>query len=242
MELQKPLFIALEGLRASGKSTLLKSLEAEVKGGRFTGYDNVVVTREVGGTAFGENVRQYFNGSLEAPLTAETEVLLINAARRENITQVIAPALQKDGNIVITDRWLGSTFAYQSALKSVPIIDIVSLHSQYCFGLETDLTICLEISPKEAIKRASNRESPIEDTEENLEILSTTGQGYWDLEWGLWRSKGTFRSINGMLDPDEVLKRAITMIRAFAKKDERPHEEGLGKWLMKNTRGTEKSQ
>ena len=106
-------FLVLEGLDGSGKSTQAARLVARIEGlGRA-----VVHTREPGGTALGERVREILLSPETGALAARTEVFLYQAARAQLVEQVIRPALG-DGGVVVCERWHYATFAYQTAAVS----------------------------------------------------------------------------------------------------------------------------
>jgi dTMP kinase len=108
-------FISFEGIDGAGKSTHIESFSSLIKQ-RHPDRD-VVITREPGGTQLGEQLRALL---LEAPMNLETEALLMFAARREHIAQVIEPAL-KAGKIVISDRFTDASFAYQGGGRGLSL-------------------------------------------------------------------------------------------------------------------------
>lgn len=106
-------FITLEGMDGAGKSTHIPDIIHQIK----ALGQNVVCTREPGGTPLSEQLREIL---LHQTMHAETETLLMFAARREHIEQVITPAMAR-GDCVISDRFTDATYAYQSGAKAVPI-------------------------------------------------------------------------------------------------------------------------
>ncbi|WP_100379127.1 dTMP kinase [Polynucleobacter brandtiae] len=108
-------FISFEGIDGAGKSTHIESFSKLIKS-RYPQYE-VVLTREPGGTVLGEQLRSLL---LDAPMHLETEALLMFAARREHIAQVIEPALLA-GKIVISDRFTDASFAYQGGGRGLSI-------------------------------------------------------------------------------------------------------------------------
>lgn len=144
-------FIVFEGVEGSGKSTQTQLLAGYLKRkGR-----KVVVTREPGGTPFGAKIREILlNGPMN--LSPETETLLFMASRAELVEQVIAPAL-KAGKIVISDRWLDATLAYQGYGSGVDLNWIRLLAKRVTRGIRPDATIYLTLSAAEGLKRAKKR-------------------------------------------------------------------------------------
>ena len=108
-------FISFEGIDGAGKSTHIDAFCKLLKD-RFPNKE-IVLTREPGGTALGEQLRGLL---LDAPMNLETEALLMFAARREHIAQIIAPALEA-GKIVISDRFTDASFAYQGGGRGLSI-------------------------------------------------------------------------------------------------------------------------
>lgn len=149
---QRGTFITFEGGEGAGKSTQLARLDATL---RAQGYD-VVTTREPGGTPSGEALRHLLVQGSATRWTPWSEVLLMTAARVEHVTHVILPALQ-NGQIVLCDRYVDSTRAYQAG-DTVCDEDICSLHHRAIpGGLMPDLTFLLDIAPETGLARASAR-------------------------------------------------------------------------------------
>lgn len=145
-------FITLEGGEGAGKSTQIKKLESAL---RAQGHD-VVVTREPGGTPEGEDLRDVFvrHDGQDWPLAAQ--VLLMLNARALHIEKKILPALDA-GKIVICDRFIDSTRAYQGIVQGFGLDKIDTL-SRLCFGdFEPDLTFILDVDPVLGLSRLSRR-------------------------------------------------------------------------------------
>jgi dTMP kinase len=144
-------FITLEGIDGAGKSTHLRWIARFLRrrGIRLT------LTREPGGTAAGEQLRQLVLGSRRG-LHPETETLLMFAARREHLDKVIVPAL-KAGRWVLCDRFTDATYAYQSAGSGVHWSKVGALERWVQAGLQPDLTLLFDVSPATGRKRARRR-------------------------------------------------------------------------------------
>lgn len=147
-------FITLEGIDGAGKSTHLEWIA------RFLGKRGirVTVTREPGGTAVGERLRELMLHGAGA-LHPETETLLMFAARREHIEKVIAPALSS-GAWVVCDRFTDATFAYQSGGSGVAWAKVAQLEYWTQDGLQPDLTILFDIAPEAGLARAAREKKP----------------------------------------------------------------------------------
>jgi dTMP kinase len=138
-------FITLEGIDGAGKSTHIDGIADFL---RARGKD-VVVTREPGGTPLGEKLRDLL---LSQPMNIETETLLMFAARREHIAQVIAPALAA-GRWVLSDRFTDATYAYQGAGRGMAADRIAALEQWVQQGLQPDLTLVFDVPVEIAGRR-----------------------------------------------------------------------------------------
>ena len=146
------MFITLEGVDGAGKSSHLNWLEAW-----FTSRGRQVrMTREPGGTAIGEQLREMV---LHQPMHAETEALIMFAARREHIEQVIRPALAA-GEVVISDRFTDASFAYQSGGRGLPEARLAVLEDWVHADLQPDLTFLFDLAPEIAAQRLSSARAP----------------------------------------------------------------------------------
>ena len=146
-------FIVVEGLEGAGKSTALQTIK------RFLArqVDELISTREPGGTRVGEVARQLIKELLPAePLDARSELLLLYASRVQLLEQVIRPALAR-GCWVVGDRFELSTWAYQGGGRKLSLEMIAQLSSFCLHGFSPDLIIFLDISPQEGLKRALKR-------------------------------------------------------------------------------------
>lgn len=130
-------FITLEGIDGAGKSTHLQWLVETLRGRGLT----VVSTREPGGTPLGEQLRALL---LAEPMHADTEALLMFAARREHIAQVIEPALAR-GDWVVSDRFSDASFAYQGGGRGLDWARLKVLESWVQGGLQPDLTLYFDL-------------------------------------------------------------------------------------------------
>ena len=146
------LFITLEGLDGSGKTTQIKRLAAWMQ---KRGIDPVV-TRQPGGTATGDRIRALLLDSGSTPLAPMTEMALMFADRAQAIAEVIEPALAA-GRIVICDRFTDSTEAYQGGGRQLGSENVLSLHRLICGNLQPDLTLLLLPSLEASLARARRR-------------------------------------------------------------------------------------
>ena len=144
-------FITLEGIDGAGKSSHLRWIARFLRGRGI----RVKVTREPGGTPTGERVRRLILSGRRR-LNAETETLLMFAARREHLARVIGPALAR-GIWVVCDRFTDATYAYQSGGSGVPWEKVAVLERWVHRGLKPDLTILLDVSPEIGRKRTARK-------------------------------------------------------------------------------------
>lgn len=145
------LFVVLEGGDGAGKSTQSRLL-ADALGTR--GHE-VVVTREPGGTPTGEAIREALLGVGSAGMSARTEALLFAAARAEHAAARIRPAIAR-GAVVISDRYLDSSVAYQGAARGLGEDAIADLSLWATEGLVPDLTVVLDVAPALGLGRAAD--------------------------------------------------------------------------------------
>jgi dTMP kinase len=142
-------FVVFEGADGCGKSTQLR---------RFADLcvaSNIPIceVREPGGTDVGERVRTILLDKQSAAMTLRCEMLLYMASRAQLVEQKVVPAL-KAGNLVLTDRFIASTYAYQGSGGGLPIADIDAVASVACGALRPDLTIIFNLDEAAAAKRA----------------------------------------------------------------------------------------
>jgi dTMP kinase len=144
--------ISLEGGERSGKSTQLALLSAhlERRGVAF------VLTREPGGTPFGERLRGVLLSPELGPVSPVAEMIAFAASRAEVVARVIRPALAR-GQVVIADRFVDSSRAYQGYGLGVPLADIDVINRAATGGLEPDLTLLFDVDPAVAAARAPER-------------------------------------------------------------------------------------
>ena len=148
---QKGLFITLEGPDGGGKTTQAQQLAHWF---RLYGRETVI-TREPGGTATAESIRELvLDPALD--LSPETETLLQLAARADHVDQVIRPALEA-GKVVICDRFTDSTMVYQGILRDMDLDQLRKLNDFATRGLRPDVTLLLDGDPRELVKRRENR-------------------------------------------------------------------------------------
>lgn len=146
------LFITLEGPEGAGKSTNREYLAARL---RAEGID-VVLTREPGGTPLAERIRDLLLAPSDESMHADTELLLVFAARAQHLAQVIRPALAR-GAIVLCDRFTDATYAYQGGGRGLSHERIATLEDFVQAQLRPDLTLVFDLPVEIGLARASAR-------------------------------------------------------------------------------------
>ena len=146
------LFITLEGPEGAGKSTNREYLAERL---REQGID-VLLTREPGGTPLAERIRELLLDPSDEPMAADTELLLVFAARAQHLQQVIRPALAK-GSVVLCDRFTDATYAYQGGGRGLSIERIAQLEQFVQGELRPDLTLIFDLPVEIGLARAAAR-------------------------------------------------------------------------------------
>ncbi len=191
-------FISFEGIDGSGKSTQARLLAEHL---RAKGYE-VVLTREPGGSPGAEEIRALVLQGDPDRWSAETELLLFTAARRDHMERLITPALAA-GKIVICDRFADSTRMYQGLSRGDLRASVDALHD-LMIGREPDLTILIDMDPAEGLARAKGRqghEERFEDFGADLQRAMRTGFLALAEEYA-----SRFRVIDGARTPDAIAK------------------------------------
>ncbi len=193
----KGLFITFEGPDGSGKSTQARVLAARL---RKEGRD-VLESAEPGGTPIGQQIRRILLDPANQELTATAEVLLMFAARAQNVEQWILPALH-EGKIVVSDRFTDSSLAYQGSGRGLGWETVFGLDRVACRGLKPDLTICVDIDTETGLARAMARggsETRLE--EQAIEFHHKVREAYHELAQ---REPQRFRLIDGRGTPEAI--------------------------------------
>lgn len=188
-------FLSFEGIDGSGKSTQARRLAESL---RAAGHA-VTLTREPGGSAGAEEIRRLVLEGDPDRWSAETELLLFTAARRDHLEKTIRPALAR-GDIVITDRFADSTRIYQGITRGDLAATVNRLHD-LMIATDPDLTILVDIDPAIGLSRARARagtELRFEDM--GLDVQTQMRAGFLDLA----ARHPRFRVIDGARDADAV--------------------------------------
>jgi dTMP kinase len=160
-------FITLEGPEGSGKSTQLRFLGKRLRGAHY----DVLETAEPGGTPIGMQIRRVLLDAKNQELCPTAELLLMFAARAQNVDQCILPALAA-GRVVVSDRFTDSTLVYQGAARGLGAEVVYELDRIACRGLVPDLTLIIDIDIDTGLARARHRNLRTKDVETRLDEQS----------------------------------------------------------------------
>lgn len=141
-------FITFEGGEGSGKSTVMKDVATRLE---KEGY-KLVLTREPGGTPIAEEIRNVILDKDNTKMDPRTEALLYAASRRQHLVEKIWPALER-GEIVLCDRYLDSSLAYQGGARGLGVDEVLSINMFATEGEYPDLTLLFDLEPEEGLKR-----------------------------------------------------------------------------------------
>src|SRR5712692_3668136 len=163
-KLARGLFITFEGPEGSGKSTQLRMLAERLRG---DGRD-VLESQEPGGTPIGMQIRRVLLDPANRELCPTAELLLMFAARAQNVDQWILPALA-EGRIVLSDRFTDSTLVYQGAARGLGAALVYDVDRVACRGLVPDLTLVIDIDTEAGLVRARRRNDVTQTVETRMD-------------------------------------------------------------------------
>ncbi len=206
--MKKGLFITFEGIEGSGKSTQIIQLADYLK---MKGH-GVVVTREPGGTLIGSAIRKILLDPEFSKMDYHAEVLLYAADRAQHIAEVVGPAL-KNGDIVISDRYVDSSVAYQHYGRSLPLDLILDVNKHAIQGLKPDLTFLLAVPVALGLKRATQVAADRIE-QESVEFHERVEAGFQKLAAS---EPARWRTIDGTRSIDEVHKEIIKAVGMLIK-------------------------
>jgi dTMP kinase len=201
-----PRFIVLEGVEGSGKSTQIRLLDAWLES---LGTEHVRA-REPGGTRVGEEIREVLLHGDHESMPAETELLLMLAARAAFVREVVRPALEA-GRTVLADRFDFSTFAYQGYGRGLDLETVRVLNRFATGGLVPDLVVVLDLPPAEGRRRQAREGKTLDRIERAGEgFMERVREGYRELA----ESEGNARMVDARGTPEEVHARLRALLES----------------------------
>lgn len=146
--MSKGLFVTFEGGEGCGKTTLIKALSEELKKNNI----DFLVTREPGGSLIAEQIRNVILDKKNTMMDPKTEALLYAASRRQHLVEIVIPAL-REGKVVLSDRYIDSSLAYQGYARGIGIDQVYSINQFAISETMPDITFFLDLKPEEGLKR-----------------------------------------------------------------------------------------
>ena len=199
-------FLTFEGAEGAGKSSNLEAVRAHLARARL----HLVVTREPGGTAIAEAIRELLLQPGAEPMATMTELLLMFAARAQHLQSVIRPALAR-GDWVLCDRFTDATYAYQGGGRGIDADVIATLETLVHGDLQPDLTLYYDLSPATGLRRHAGRElDRIE--RETLDFHARVRASYLARAS---HSNGRIRVVNAARPLPEVSAESISIVEAW---------------------------
>tara|TARA_B100001059_G_scaffold113964_1_gene114169 strand:+ start:370 stop:996 length:627 start_codon:yes stop_codon:yes gene_type:complete len=203
---EKGYFISFEGIDGSGKSTQIQKLARFLE---TLGFD-VIITREPGGSVGAEEIRNLLLQGNVDRWSAETEILLFTAARRDHLERIILPAMEDD-KIVICDRFTDSTRMYQG-MRGPNLRNLVDMLNEKIINCDPDLTIVIDIDPQISLKRAKSRETVEERFEDfGVEMQLNMRNGFIELAKEF---SNRIEVVNGQQSVDDLAKDICSIVKA----------------------------
>ena len=202
--MHKGLFVTFEGGEGSGKSTLARLVADQLT---KDGFD-CLITREPGGTDIAEQIRNILlTKNPQEELLPEAEALLFAAARTQHVETKIKPAVAA-GKIVISDRWLGSSVAYQGYARRLGIQEVLDINDFGIKGYRPDMEFFIDILPEDAFKRITGRGAADRIESEGMDFHNKVYNGL-----KINHANNTYSiKVNGYLRPEQITKYIVELI------------------------------
>lgn len=204
----KGLFITFEGCEGSGKTSVITKLTEYLEN---KGY-KVYKTREPGGSKIAEDIRNVILDVKNTNMDKITEALLYAASRRQHLVEKVIPYLN-DGYIVICDRYLDSSLAYQGHARGIGIDKVYDINISATEGLLPDLTVYMDVEPKIGLNRIHNNNR--EQNRLDLEKINFHEKVYEGYDIIRNKFKDRIKSIDASKNQEEVLKDTIKLVEDF---------------------------
>ncbi|HBS91668.1 MAG TPA: dTMP kinase [Erysipelotrichaceae bacterium] len=207
--MQKGWFITFEGPDGSGKTTISTNVYQKL----LTSGLDVIYTREPGGIDIAEQIRGIILDPKNTAMDVKTEALLYAASRRQHLVEKVLPAIQA-GKIVICDRFVDSSLAYQGVGRGIGIEEVLSINEFAIEGYYPDVTLFLDIDPIEGLKRISNRHYRDRLDREAEDFHLKVALGYQEV---LKRYRHRMQVLDANRPVEEIVNEAVQYILAKVK-------------------------
>ncbi len=203
------MFITIEGVEGSGKSTLIKGLEEKF----LQEKKEVLITREPGGSSLGLKLRHLLLSTNAEKISTRAEMLLFLADRAEHVDKIILPALQSD-KIVLCDRYIHSTLAYQGYARGNELELLQTFVDYSCASLTPDIVFLLDLDVEIGLKRAKSRNFAQDIDEgkfeaEELSFHQKVREGFLDLA----KNSPYIYTIDATITPEDIIQKAWAIIK-----------------------------
>jgi dTMP kinase len=206
-------FITFEGPEGSGKTSVIVAVKEYLK---QEGYD-VVLTREPGGSQIAESIRDILLDPNNTKMNMHTEALLFAASRAQHFHEIIKPSLKR-GAIVLCDRFLDSSLAYQGYARDIGIEEVLRINQFGIGDLMPDLTIFIDVPPKIGLKRVFENEGRKVDRLdlEKVSFHEKVYEGYMKLTKMF---ENRFVVIDGTNDVETVIEDTLQVLMLYLKSE-----------------------
>lgn len=199
------IFISMEGPDGSGKSTQIELLKGYLES---KGYDEIIITREPGGTVISEAIRGIILNKDYSEMGHMTEALLYASARAQLVSQVIKPALEA-GKAVISDRFVDSSAVYQGMARGLGVEEVYTINSFAIQGIMPDLTIHMDLPAQVGISRKKNQAELDRMELETLDFHEKVAEGYRTLAK---LSPDRIRTIDATMSIEDIHQRIVAYV------------------------------
>lgn len=204
--MNRGLFITFEGCDGCGKTTVMKEVASLLEKEYI-----VLCTREPGGSIIAEEIRNIILDKKNTKMDARTEALLYAASRRQHLVEVVLPAIEEK-KIVLCDRYLDSSLAYQGFARDIGIDEVMSINEFAIDKTFPNLTIFLDLKPEDGLKRIAKNASR-EVNRLDLEKLSFHQKVYEGYKLLLKRYPDRIKTVDASKSIEEVVDSCITLIK-----------------------------
>jgi dTMP kinase len=206
------LFITLEGIEGSGKTTLAGLLREAL----LNDFSEIVITREPGGSELGKKIRALLLEQSDTKISPFAELLLFSADRAQHLDELIRPALERNA-CVICDRFTHSTLAYQGYARGLDLKMLESVNQLVTAGQKPDLTLLLDLDPQVGLQRVTERHQKQGEwnrfDEEKLQFHQKVRNGFLELA----KNDNIIKVLDATKTPDQLMTAALAAIRTVVK-------------------------